>query len=143
MSSPNPTPESRAEQSALRAADAHESRQSLWRVVTPPLIWGLHFACTYATLAVWCAKVAGRDGPLGGARIAIAIYTVLALAGIAAVGWRGWRRHTFDGTETQHDFDSPADRHRFLGFATALLAGLSAVATIFTALPVLFFDDFR
>lgn len=123
--------------------ETHESRQSLWRLAWPPLIWATHFMLSYLTAAVWCAKVAGRDGPLGGARAAIAGYTVVALAGIAAVGWRGWRRHTFDGSETQHDFDTPADRHRFLGFATVLLAGLSATATIFTAWAAVFFKDCR
>jgi hypothetical protein len=121
----------------------HESRQSLWRPVLPPIIWGMHFMLTYVTAAIWCAKVAGREGSLGGARAAIAVYTVVALAAIAAVGWRGWQRHTFDGSETQHDFDSPADRHRFLGFATALLAGLSFVATLFTSLAAVFFSDCR
>ena len=123
--------------------ETHESRQSLWRPVLPPILWAGHFLASYITAAIWCEKVAGRDGTLGGARVAIAIYTVLALVGIALIGWRGWRRHAFDGSETQHDFDSPADRHRFLGFATALLAGLSAVAVIFTALAVVFFSDCR
>jgi hypothetical protein len=121
----------------------HESRQSLWRPISAPIIWGVHFMLTYLTAAIWCAKVAGRDGPLGGARLAIAVYTLVALAGITAVGWRGWQRHTFDGSVTNHDFDSPADRHRFLGFATTLLAGLSAVGTLLTALAVAFFSDCR
>jgi hypothetical protein len=126
-----------------RDDETHESRQSLWRPVLPPIIWAAHFLSCYLTAAIWCAKLAGRVGPLGGARAAIAVYTLIALAGIAAVGWRGWRRHTFDGSETRHDFDTPADRHRFLGFATVLLAGLSAVATIFTALVAVFFRDCR
>jgi hypothetical protein len=42
-----------------------------------------------------------------------------------------------------HDFDTPGDRHRFLGFATVLLAGLSAVATLFAAVVVLYFEDCR
>jgi hypothetical protein len=129
--------------STQRDAETHESRQSLWRLVLPPTIWATHFMLTYLTAAIWCAKVAGRDGSLGGARVAIAVYTVVALAAIAIVGRRGWRRHTFDGSETRHDFDTPADRHRFLGFATALLAGLSTVATIFTALAAVFFSDCR
>jgi len=129
--------------STPRKDETHESRQSLWRPVLPPIIWAAHFLTTYITSAIWCEKIAGRDGSLGGARLAIAIYTVLALAGIALIGWRGWQRHAFDGSETQHDFDSPADRHRFLGFATALLAGLSAVAVIFTALAIVFFNDCR
>ena len=129
--------------STSRNDEAHESKQSLWRLALAPLIWAMHFMFTYITAAIWCAKVAGRDGPLGGARVAFAVYTVVALAGIAIVGWRGWVRHAFDGSETNHDFDTPADRHRFLGFATALLAGLSAVATIFTALAAFFFSDCR
>jgi len=129
--------------STARDHETHESRQSLWRLALPPLLWTAHFLLTYLTVAIWCAKVAGRDGPLGVTRAAIAVYTVAALAGIAIVGWRGWQRHAFDGSETQHDFDTPADRHRFLGFATTLLAGLSAVATIFTALAAVFFRDCR
>jgi len=38
-----------------------------------------------------------------------------------------------------HDADTPEDRHRFLGFATLLLSGLSAVAVIYTALVVVVF----
>jgi hypothetical protein len=129
--------------STLRDDELDESRQSLWRPLLPPMIWAAHFLLSYITAALWCAKVAGRDGSLSGARVAIAIYTVLALTGIAVAGRRGWRKHVFDGSETQHDFDSPADRHRFLGFATALLAGLSAVATLFTALAAVFFEDCR
>jgi hypothetical protein len=129
--------------STPRRDETHESRQSLWRPVIPPMIWAAHFLLSYITAAIWCAKFAGRDGSLAGARVAILVYTVLALTGISIVGWRGWRRHTFDGSETQHDFDTPADRHRFLGFATALLAGLSVVATIFTALAAVFFSDCR
>jgi hypothetical protein len=109
----------------------------------PPMIWAGHFLLSYITGAVWCEKFAGPDESLGGARLAIALYTLFALAGIALVGWRGWQRHVFDGSETQHDFDTPEDRHRFLGFATALLAGLSAFATIFTAIAALFFQDCR
>jgi hypothetical protein len=123
--------------------ETRESRQSLWHPILPPIFWGVHFLASYITVAIWCAKVAGRDGSLHGARVAIFIYTVFALAGIGFVGWRGWQKHAFDGSETNHDFDTPADRHRFLGFATALLAGLSAVAVLFTALVAVFFYDCR
>jgi hypothetical protein len=129
--------------SRIRTDETHESRQSLWRLVWPPAIWAAHFLLSYATGTLWCAKIAGPDGALDAARAAVAIYTILALAGIAAVGRRGWQRHAFDGSETNHDFDSPEDRHRFLGFATALLAGLSAFATMFTALAVVFLRDCR
>ena len=51
--------------------------------------------------------------------------------------------HTAGLQRMPHDFDTPGDRHRFLGFATVLLAGLSAVATLFAALVVLYFKDCR
>ena len=71
----------------------------------------------------------------------MAIYTVAALAGIGLNGWGGWRRHRRGSSTTTHDFDTPADRHRFLGFATLLLAALSFVATVFVALVALFFEN--
>ncbi|HBJ83738.1 MAG TPA: hypothetical protein DDZ88_07705 [Verrucomicrobiales bacterium] len=121
----------------------HESRQSLWRLIVSPTIWAAHFLLSYITAAIWCEKVAGRDGPLTGARVAIAIYTVVALVGIAINGWGGWRRHSYGAGEVPHDADTPEDRHRFLGFATLLLAALSAIAVLFAALVVIFFNDCR
>lgn len=124
-------------------AELPERDESYWRLVSGPLIWAAHFMLCYVTAAVWCAKVAGPLGALGAARVAIAAYTAVALGGIAAVGWSGWERHTFDGATLPHDYDSAADRHRFLGFAMLLLAGLSAVATIFTALAAVFVETCR
>jgi hypothetical protein len=117
-----------------------------------PAIWAAHFLFCYITAAVWCAKFAGPGGSLENVRNAVALCTVLALAGIAVVGWEGFRRHSFTstpadtrgGTEvTTHDLDTPEDRHRFLGFATLLLAGLSAVAVLYVALAATFFETCR
>jgi hypothetical protein len=48
------------------------------------------------------------------------------------------------GTEaTTHDLDSAEDRHRFLGFATLLLAGLSAVGVLYAAVAATFFESCR
>lgn len=115
-----------------------ESAESYARLVSAPAIWAVHFMLCYLTAAVWCAKFAGPDGSLGGARPLIAAYSVCALAGIGIAGWVGWERHSFAGATLPHDFDSPGDRHRFLGFAMLLLAGLSAVATLYTTLAALF-----
>ena len=120
-----------------------ERGESFWRLTSGPVIWAVHFVLCYATAAVWCAKLAGPDGALGGARVAIAGYTVVALVGIGIACWVGWERHTFRGATLPHDFDSAADRHRFLGFAMLLLAGLSAVATVYTALAAVFIDTCR
>ena len=117
---------------------------SLWLLTIAPTIWAAHLLLSYITAAVWCAKFAGADGSLGGVRTAIAWYTTVALAGIAFVGWEGFRRHSYGGTETTtQDLDSPEDRHRFLGFATLLLSGLSAVAVMYAALAAMYFDTCR
>lgn len=120
-----------------------EKRETLWLLTVSPTIWALHFLLSYITAAVWCAKVVGRDGPLGGVRTAVAVYTVLALAGIAVTAWRGYLRHRHGTAAVPHDFDSPADRHRFLGFATLLLSGMSAVAVVYVALAVVFIGSCR
>lgn len=126
-----------------RVERTDERRDSLWWLAAGPGLWAAHFLLSYGTAALWCARVAGRDGPLGGARAAIAGYTAAALLGIAAVGWRGWRRHRFGTAAVPHDFDTRADRHRFLGFATFLLAGLAALATIYVALAAVFIGTCR
>lgn len=120
-----------------------EKRESLWRLTVSPTIWAGHLMLSYVTAAIWCAKVAGRDGPLTPVRWTILAYTVVALIGIAINGWGGRRRHRFGAATVPHDDDTPADRHRFLGFATALLAALSAVATIYAALVIVFIRSCR
>lgn len=120
--------------------EARESNQTLWLLAASPLLWVLHFAASYSTVAIWCGKVAEPDGSLGGARTAVAVYTAIALAGIAFVGWIGFQRQRFGAATIPHDFDSPEDRHRFLGFATVLLSVLSAVATIFVSLAAVFME---
>ncbi len=115
-----------------------EEQESLWLLVISPTIWATHFLLCYITVAIWCAKVVGRDGPLDGIRIAIAIYTALAFIGIGINGWIAFRRHSFGTATVPHDFDTPEDRHRFLGFATLLLSGLSGVGTLYIALAAVF-----
>lgn len=120
--------------------ETQEERQSLWLLAASPLIWATHFLATYLTVAIWCAKIATSGESLGAARIAVAVYTAVALAGIFFFGWIGGVRHSYGTGTLPHDFDTPADRHRFLGFATLLLSGLSAVATIFVSLAAYFVE---
>lgn len=115
-----------------------EKEESLWVLAISPTLWALHFLLSYGTAAVWCAKVAGDGGSLFGARVAIAVYTALGLLGVFIAGLRGFRRHRFAGSPLPHDADTPDDRHRFLGFATLLLSGLSAVAIVYSALAAVF-----
>ena len=120
-----------------------EEHQTLWLLAASPTMWVAHFLACYFTAAVWCAKVAGREGALGEARILIAVYTALALAGIGVTFALGLRRHRFGTAAVPHDFDTPEDRHRFLGFATVLLSGLSAVAVVYVAMAAVFFETCR
>ena len=120
-----------------------EREESLWLLTIAPAIWMLHFLLSYTTSAIWCARVVGPDGSLAGVRLSIVGYTVVALGGIAVVGWIGFQRHTYGDSLAPHDEDTPEDRHRFLGLATVLLAGLSAVATTYTAIVAFFFESCR
>jgi hypothetical protein len=111
-----------------------EHEESLWILTISPTIWAVHFLLSYISAAIWCAKVANRDGGLEQIRLAIAVYTGLALVGIIMVGWRGFHRHRIGSTTGPHDFDTRESRHRFLGFATLLLSGLCAVDTCYVGL---------
>lgn len=115
-----------------------EEKETLWLLTASPLVWVAHFLLCYGTAAIWCAKVAGGSGSLETVRIAILVYTMIALVLIGTIGVIGFRRHRFGGAGAPHDDDTPEDRHRFLGFATLLLSSLSAVAVVYAALVAVF-----
>jgi heme/copper-type cytochrome/quinol oxidase subunit 2 len=118
--------------------ETHESNQTLWLLAAAPAIWAGHFLLSYITASIWCAKYAGAAGSLLSARVLIAIYTAIAIVGIGIIFLIGYRRRSHEGETGPTDKDSPEARHRFLGLATLLLAGLSAVATIYVALAAVF-----
>ena len=118
-------------------------RDTLWLLTISPIIWAAHLLLCYITAAIGCGRFFAPGGSLDSVLTGIAFYTVVALAGIAFVGWEGFRRHRHGTEATTHDLDSAEDRHRFLGFATLLLSGLSALAVAYVALAVTFFDTCR
>lgn len=118
------------------STNAPEHDDSLWYLPAAPLVWAAHFLLCYATAAVWCAKLVSRDGSLLPVQIAIAAYTTVSLIAVAWLGWRGFKRHR-ERRPAPHDADTPEDRRAFLGFASLLLAGLSAIAIVYEALPAL------
>jgi hypothetical protein len=120
------------------APQVSEDKRGLWLLTASPIIWAAHFLLCYGTAAVWCAKVVGIGGSLATTRVAIVVYTVVALAVIAIIGTIGFRRHRLGGAAVPHDDDTPEDRHRFLGFATLLLSALSAVAVLYAAIVAIF-----
>lgn len=105
---------------------------SLFTPVASPLVWAAHFLLCYCTAAIWCAKVAARDGSLGAARIVIAGYTVVALTTVFMIGRRSYHRTVSE--RAPRDADSSEGRRRFLASAALLLSGLSAIAILNTAL---------
>jgi hypothetical protein len=119
--------------------ETSEERQSLWLLTASPVMWAAHLLLSYITASIWCAKVSGPHASFGIVRAAIVVYSILALAGIGLIGWISYRRHSYGSASLPHDDDTPEDRHRFLGFSTLLLSGLSAIAVVYAALVVLFF----
>lgn len=118
---------------------------SLWIMVAAPSVWAAHFLLCYWAAAVWCAKV-GPD-------LDTVFWIIMGLtaACLLIVLWLGWKaRRDYDGrfyVESQlrgegpaHDGDTVDDRRRFLGHATLLLCGLSFIAIVVDAAPILVFD---
>jgi len=112
-----------------------ESRASLWKLIGGPSVWAVHFLLCYVVVAIRCAK-AGRAASLGNVPAVLWTFTALALLAIAVFGWRGLRQHRWGSESLPHDAASAGDRHRFLGFATFLLCGLSFVAVLYSALAI-------
>jgi hypothetical protein len=110
-------------------------------LIAGPLIWSAHFLASYLVAAVHCAKQ--PESGLADVRAMILGLTIAALVGIAATGLRGLKHHLKSTDGLPHDDDTPEDRRSFLGFATLLLCGLSAVAVVFVAMPVAFFEVCR
>lgn len=140
-------PEARAPDATERGTPVHEllheDRASVWMLTTGPTVWALHFLTCYITAAVWCAKAASPAAPLDDVRVVLGAVTVVALLLIAWFGWRGLRQHRFGIATLPHDAPSAGDRHRFLGFATMLLCGLSFVAVLYSTFVILIIGDCR
>ncbi|GLK73957.1 hypothetical protein KHC23_00925 [Ancylobacter dichloromethanicus] len=111
---------------------------NLWTLLTPPAVWALHFLFCYVAGAIICAKAPEALGEL---RLAIAAATGLALVIIAAAGAQAVRHWGFGSDAPPHNQPTDEDQKHFLAFATLLLAGLSAVAVLFGALPALFIAE--
>lgn len=121
-----------------------ERTRYLVMLAAPPAIFITHFVTVYALASVWCSKFAASpDGGLRGALLPFAAITLAAIGGVAWIGWNAHGRHRHGSEAAPHDMDTPGDRHRFMGFATLLLAGLSAVGIAFVVTAFLAFDTCR
>jgi hypothetical protein len=118
-----------------------EERASLVRITLGPVVWAAHFVLSYASTAVYCSRWGEGAATILGFRIAIVAGTVVALAVIAWLGWRGWRQWDARvGRSTRQMLEDLVEeqenRHEFLGHAALLLAIISFVGVLYTALPV-------
>ena len=111
---------------------------SLWTLFTAPTLWALHFLACYVTAAVFCAKTGGGGPSYDTMRLWLSGITVLALAAILVSALLAFRQWGFGVADPPHDAPTERGRLLFQGFATLLLSGLSFVAVLFTALPLLF-----
>lgn len=112
--------------------------ETLWTLFTGPTIWAFHFLACYVTAAVWCARHGGLD--FGLLQAGLGAITLFALALIVLSAWLSWRQWGFGTQDPPHDDATAQDRALFQGFATLLLSGLSFIAVLYVALPLLFID---
>ena len=110
--------------------------ESLWTLFTAPVVWALHFLVCYGLAAIWCAK--RGDYGFGVVQTGIAAATLAAAAMIVLSAWLAWRQWSFGTDDPPHDDPTRHDRTLFQGFATLLLSGLSLVAVLYVAMPLLF-----
>ena len=113
--------------------------ETLWTLFTAPVVWAAHFLVCYVLAAVWCAK--RGDIGFGVVQAGIATATLAAAALILLSAWLAWRQWGFGTDDPPHDDPTGQDRRHFQGFATLLLSGLSLVAVLYVALPLLFIRD--
>lgn len=126
------------EQRAGGEEEFREEQASLARITLGPVVWMVHFALSYAATAVFCAKLDAPADAIAWLRGGIALGTLLALGAIAWLGWHAWQQWRTDNTDLWEDPASTSeDRHQFLGHAALLLAVISFIGVIYTALPAL------
>jgi hypothetical protein len=115
--------------------------ESLWTLFTAPTVWAIHFVGCYAAVAVYCAKAASLDISFDTVRLALGGFTFLALAAIVLSAYLAWRQWGFGSGDPPHDEPTRKDRTLFQGFATLLLSGLSFVAVVYVAIPLIFIAE--
>lgn len=121
---------------------------SLFSIIGGPMVWVAHFLTVYIFTAIACARgffyaelLGVRVVPLVGG-----VATVVAAALIVdafVVSWRRWRGGGGAPALPPHDRSGVDSRRRFMAFAAMLLCGASLIATLWEALPIVFFASCR
>lgn len=115
--------------------------ETLWTLFTAPVVWAAHFLVCYVGVSVFCAKHAQLAFGFAAVRAGVAAATVVALLLIFLSAYLAWRQWGFGIHDPPHDDSTAHDRRLFQGFATLLLSGLSFVAVIYVAMPILFIAE--
>lgn len=121
---------------------AQSRTADLWTLILAPTVWALHFLFCYAYAAVSCAK-RGAPDVMGDIRVVVAIATLVAVLLVLPPAFVGWAQARMVGDPPPHQESTEEDRQRFLGLSKMMLAGLSFVAILFTAIPAFMFPDCR
>ena len=120
---------------------AKPSASSLIGVTSSMLVWMVWFVAVYALTGLGCRAGWNRLAVPGGNLLTL-VMVLSALLALALIAWRGrigvstWRAATRGEVRGQ----DAAQRQRFIGMATAVLAVLAALGTLFTAVPMLMLD---
>lgn len=119
----------------------HGLTMTLWALIVPPTIWAAHFLFCILWVAVTCAKT--PEASLADFPLEVLLATIAAVLGISGAGYLARVKSRVPGDPPPHDGGTAVDRLRFLAVSTRLLAGLSLVAVLYTAVPVIIFGDCR
>ena len=117
----------------------------LMKITIAPWIWAFHFVICYGAAAIWCGKLADQ-GNIDTLHLFLYALTAIALVGIAASGWIGWRSWTEGGygeDGAEPGIDDVESRDRFLGHVSVLLAVVSAIGVVYVLLPILLIGSCR
>jgi hypothetical protein len=115
--------------------------ETLWTLFTAPVVWAAHFLVCYVGFAVYCAKASSLHLSFDTVRIGLGVFTLLALAMIVLSAYLAWRQWGFGSGDPPHDAPTRQDRKHFQGLATLLLSGLSFIAVLYMAIPMIFIAE--
>lgn len=121
----------------MRAPARRAQANSLLAMAAGFLIWTLYFLFCYGFLSLGCALDWGRWQLAGWplmhlAMLAVTVLTLLALAWLAGLAWRqrrACRAHPETGPQ--------AERQEFMSEVALWIHGLSAVAVLWVAAPLI------
>lgn len=106
-------------------------------IAAPMAVWALHLVVLYSLQGLACAegwnraRLAGLE-PLTWCALVLGLAAFAALARLGLHAWRGWHAAHADRAHP-----AAAARRRFGAAVTGALCVLSAVAVLFTTIPVL------